>query len=226
MNSDATNKYWIECHRRIREFYPSHPIVILDDNSNTAFLDHTHILTNTIIVCSEFPGRGELLPYLYYNKYHWFDRAVILHDSAFINSYIDFSMYCDQPLWHFDSSIYHGKKRVQRIIDCMRSSRQFDDIYKQHLWSGCFGCMSLISHANVRQLNRRFGYHRLTKTILCRKDRMALERIIGVMFYELIGRSNVSILGNIMEYCQWGYSFDQFICENPNYPIIKVWTGR
>ena len=43
------------------------------------------------IINSEFPGRGELLPYIYFLKYKWFDNAVIIHDSVFFHKTIDFT---------------------------------------------------------------------------------------------------------------------------------------
>lgn len=36
------------------------------------------------VVHSEYAGRGELLPYVYYLKYRIADRVVILHDSVFL----------------------------------------------------------------------------------------------------------------------------------------------
>ena len=92
INSVLTNEYWKECYTCIRKFYPNNQIIIIDDNSNDLFVNSEHfIMTNTLIIKSEYPGRAELLPYIYYLKYKWFDKAIIMHDSIFIQQYIDFS---------------------------------------------------------------------------------------------------------------------------------------
>ena len=44
----------------------------------------------TFIIQNDFPKRGELMPYYYYLHNKLFDTAVIIHDSVFINKYIDF----------------------------------------------------------------------------------------------------------------------------------------
>ena len=66
VNSEITNKYWNHCIKCIRTFYPYRKIVIIDDNSNQDFLISFHNYENIEIINSEFPGRGELLPYYYF----------------------------------------------------------------------------------------------------------------------------------------------------------------
>ena len=79
VNSEATNKYWIHCHECIRKFYPENPILIIDDNSNYSFISE-ETFSNTRVIQSEFPKRGELLPYYYYLHNPFADSAVILHE--------------------------------------------------------------------------------------------------------------------------------------------------
>ena len=100
VNNDITNNYWIHCYNCIRKFYENDLIVIIDDNSDYNFIT-THTLKNTIIINSEYKGRGELLPYIYYLRYNFFNKAIIIHDSVFINSYIDFSIDNYKFLWEF-----------------------------------------------------------------------------------------------------------------------------
>ena len=76
VNNNKTNKYWIHSYNCIRKFYPENIILIIDDNSNYNYVT-TKNLYNTIIIRSEYPGRGEVLPYYYYIKYRLFDIAVI-----------------------------------------------------------------------------------------------------------------------------------------------------
>ena len=73
VRSKDCKDYWIECYDAIRRFYPLNKILIIDDFSNYEFIDTNKILINTLIIQSEFKGRGELLPYYYYLRFVcWF----------------------------------------------------------------------------------------------------------------------------------------------------------
>ena len=87
---ELTNKYWICCYDGIRRFYKENEFIIIDDNSNYDFITDKQLYKTTIIQ-SEYKGRGELLPYYYYLTNKLFDTAVVIHDSVFINSHIDFT---------------------------------------------------------------------------------------------------------------------------------------
>ena len=84
VNNKLTNKYWIHCYNCIRKFYKENKIIIIYDNSNYNFITNEKLYKTTIIN-SEYPKRGELLPYYYYLHNKLFDVAVIIHDSVFIN---------------------------------------------------------------------------------------------------------------------------------------------
>jgi len=85
VNSEKTNNYWNLCIQSIRRFYSpyKYKIVVIDDNSNKDFVKAETNYANVIYIQSEFLGRGELLPYYYFYKYHFFEYAVIIHDSLF-----------------------------------------------------------------------------------------------------------------------------------------------
>ena len=85
VNSEQTNQYWNTCIQCIRKFYPKEffKIVVIDDNSQQHLVKAEYDYQNVEYIQSEFPGRGELLPYYYFFKHHFFERAVILHDSIF-----------------------------------------------------------------------------------------------------------------------------------------------
>ena len=101
VNSDLSDKYWKYNYDSIRKFYPENAIMIIDDNSNSRYLT-TKVMTNTIVIQSEFHQRGELLPYLYYFQNPIADIVMILHDSMFITNYIDFSKVDGyKSLWDF-----------------------------------------------------------------------------------------------------------------------------
>lgn len=90
VNSVVSNCYWIECYERIRRFYPEYPIVIIDDHSDKNFLS-SYPVENTQVVWSEFESRGEILPYYMFSRNNWFDYGIIIHDSVFIQEYVDFT---------------------------------------------------------------------------------------------------------------------------------------
>ena len=90
VNSEKTNKYWNQSVKLIRTFYPLKQIVVIDDNSNQDFVSADFDYSNLTIIQSEYPQRGELLPYIYFLKYKWFPSAVIIHDGLFIHTRFPF----------------------------------------------------------------------------------------------------------------------------------------
>ena len=88
VNSESTNRYWNHSVKCLRTLYPLKKIIVIDDNSKKEFLNADHEYENVEYVISEFPGRGELLPYYYLYKNHYFDNAIIIHDSVFIQKRI------------------------------------------------------------------------------------------------------------------------------------------
>ena len=83
VSNNITNEYWKECYSCIKRFYPKNRILIIDDNSDYAYVTDDP-LDNTMIIRSEYTKRGEYLPYYYYLKTNFCETAVILHDSVFI----------------------------------------------------------------------------------------------------------------------------------------------
>jgi hypothetical protein len=221
VNNKLTNNYWIHCYDCIRNFYPTHKILIIDDDSNYNYITEK-TLYDTTIIRSEYKKRGELLPYIYYLKYKLFDTAVILHDSVFINKYIDFSVNKYKFLWEFDhhwDQIEDETKMIQLFND-----KELLSFYEnKKLWKGCFGGMSIITHDYLSLVNSKYNISKLLDVVLTRYNRCSFERVIACLLQ--INQNNESLLGNIHCYCKWGISF-----EEKNYynilPIIKVWTGR
>ena len=153
---EKTNKYWNECIFRIRKYYPSNEIVVIDDNSNMEFVKDVHHIDNVRIINSEFKGAGEILPYYYLHKFRFFPEAVILHDSVFFNTRIKFEVLKNvpvMPLWHFVYNENVGNSlwilRHIKNINIIRRKLQQDSVQtlgfrRQDKWSGCFGVQSYI----------------------------------------------------------------------------------
>ncbi len=214
VNNQRTDQYWNHCYDSIRKWYPENHIVIIDDNSNRVYLSNRE-LYKTIIIDSEYPGRGELLPWYYYSKNKWFESAVILHDSAFINTFIDFSVDDYKILWDFE----HHWDQPEDELPMLFGDHDLIELYNnKHLWTGCFGGMAVITHDYL--LSIKYDICQLLDVVLTRGDRHRFERVIAV----LLGGKKV-LLGNIHRYCNWGTTFeDKHLLDH--LPIAKVWTFR
>ena len=221
VNNELTNKYWIKCVNSIRQYYPENNILIIDDNSNYEYITEQPLYKTTIIN-SEYPNRGELLPYYYYLHNKLFDIAVIIHDSVFINKYIDMSVHKYKLLWEFEHD-------WDQIEDEIRMINVFNDLElkafydTKNLWKGCFGCMSIITHDYLTHINNKYDISKLLDCVLNRYNRSSFERVIGCLLQKE-GKKE-TLLGDIHNYCNWGIHFNE-IDKYENLPIIKCWTGR
>ena len=232
ITNPTTNEYWKECFRCIRRFYPNNRILIIDDNSNKQFVTND-VLNNTMIIESEFPKRGEFLPYYYYLKTRFCEKVVILHDSMFIRRNINFNgMVSDYKiLIHFgkehinDPDSFPSQLKLLRALNHANLTT-FYNKKDQGLWSGCFGAMSVITYDFLKQIDNEFHLTQLIPVITQRVDRCAFERIIGCMLqYKHI---NSSLLGHITQNCDWDIDFNKYKNRKYNFriPILKVFTGR
>lgn len=243
VNSEKTNKYWNHNVKLLRTLYPLRKIIIIDDNSDYNFVKPDFSYNNLQIIQSEFPGRGELLPYYYFLKYNFFENAVILHDSVFLHKRINFEKFNGinvLPLWHF----YSDKENIEntkRIISYLKNnflinnkiSNEFNILgMKTDKWCGCFGVQSYINLAFLQGLQKKYNITNLIHHVKCRADRSCLERIFGAIFFTESSSlfSKKSLLGDIITYEKWGYSFEQYTSDLKKGTIrrhvVKVWTGR
>jgi hypothetical protein len=225
VNNELTNKYWIHSVNSIRQYYPENEILIIDDNSNYNFITDEKLYKTTIIQ-SEYPKRGELLPYYYYLHNKLFDVAVIIHDSVFINMYIDFDVnfHVDKYmlLWEFEH--YWDQIEDETIMIHAFNDDELTKFYEnKDLWKGCFGGMSIIRHDFLKHVNSKYDISKLLDYILNRYNRCSFERVIACLLQKESKKE--TLLGNIIEYCPWGITFDEKE-HYANLPLIKCWTGR
>jgi len=235
VNSEKTNRYWNRCVKLIRSFYPYRDIVIIDDNSNAEFLKADCDYKNVTTIQSEYVGRGELLPYIYYAKYNWFDKAVIIHDSVFFHRRIEFEK-MNAPflsLWHFDKA--HNKTHLTnnlRIADALN----YSDVIKKMLnsnskWTGCFGVQTFIKRTFLIYIMNKYNIENLIHNVTCREDRCSLERIFGVIFYLELRRQKKSLFGDMTKGNKFGHTYDEYIYnlktkKSINAKVVKCFTGR
>jgi hypothetical protein len=242
VNSYKTNKYWNHSVKCLKTLYPLNKIIIIDDNSNYKFVKDEFEYTNVEIIQSEFPKRGEILPYYYLLKRKFFNNAIIIHDSVFFHKRINFDKLRGidvLPLWFF----YPDKENVENTKRIIRNLRNYQNIESkiseqniismpQDKWFGCFGVQTYINLIFLERIEEKYKITNLLNAIHCRADRCSLERIFGCIFYTEYNKiiKQKSLFGDIMKYQKWGYSYDEYMnnLKSGILPkiIIKVWTGR
>ena len=236
--SDSTSdKYWKECYNKIRKFYPTQKILIIDNGSNYQYISDIKV-TNTEIIKSEYPNAGELIGYYYFYKLKPFGKAIILHDSMFFNQKINFDS-TQSPvkfLWHFESHMDENIVLVTDFLKLLNRSEELMQTYSNGLWLGSFGSVSVISHEFVTILADKYNMFVLCDYIQDKTTRSAIERVFAVVcfneYQELLHTNNRSILGDIFDYyggkhfIMQAYTFDSYIKETRVMPLTKIWCLR
>lgn len=229
VNNTETNKYWIHCYNCIRKYYPENKILIIDDNSNYKFVTNEK-LYETHIINSEYPKRGEILPYYYYLHNKLFDSAVIIHDSVFVNKYVDLSVKKYKLLWEFEH-FWDQIDDETKMINLFNDSELKQFYEKKNLWKGCFGGMSIITHDYLTFINDKYDISKLLDSILNRYNRMSFERVIACLLQK--NGDKETLFGDIFKYV--GRIGKEKIPNKLSFkdkdkynhlPFIKIWSGR
>lgn len=250
INSSESNEYWKECIRCIRKNYQNNIIMIIDDNSSSEYITNDNVdLKNCFIIQSEYPKRGEILAYYYFYKYKLFEKAVIIHDSVFLQQ--DISQEINDVvnvkfLWHFKNPYDDDLVKEMFLISQLKhvynqeNITSLTNIYLQReKWHGCFGVMSVITHDFLNILVENYNIFNLLDFIKTRKDRCSLERIFSVLCYvnnNYFTNNSPSIFGELLEYPHLGkpfyYTYTDYLQDKNKKTyttlckIIKVWSGR
>jgi hypothetical protein len=236
VNTTNTNHYWKECINQIRRFYPDNIIMVIDDNSNYEFITNTGVeLRNCFFIESEYKGRGELLGYYYFYKYKLFDKAVIMHDSVFIQNRIDFeSIEKVKFLWHFHHNWDEWKNEKTLLCKLYNPEALLDFYDKTDKWFGCFGVMSVIDYNFLQVLVDKYNLFNLFHFIKNRMDRCNTERVFGLLctveYPELV--NDTSMFGDLMNcYIPPGITYKKYMEQKGKFDtsvieIVKVFTGR
>ena len=250
VNSNETNEYWKECIRCIRKHYQNNIIMVIDDNSSDEYVTNDNVdLRNCFIIQSEYPKRGEILSYYYFYKYKLFDKAIIIHDSVFLQQ--DISQEVNSVnnvkfLWHFKNRYDDNAGKEIYFIHQLKYNHNEDknsliNVYLQRdKWLGCFGVMSVITYDFLNVLVDKYNVFSLLNIVKNREERCSLERVFSILCYVnsnyFTNENSPSIFGEILEYPHLGKPFyytytdylndkhinkDIIICK-----IIKVWSGR
>lgn len=240
MSDNKSKNYYKISYEHIRKYYPENKIIIIDDHSDKKYIDTKleNTLYKTTVINSEYPSkRGELLPYLYFIKNKYFDTAVIVHDSSFINNNINFDVKDCKMIWEFPS---HCKLQYQDQEVLIRSLKNNNNILKTHQnfssWKGCFGGMTIITHQYLTYINNKHNLFNLIPKIKNRYNRMSFERVLACILYSNKPTTE-SLLGNILSYnppylknMPDTIEYENLIKSNLStyneLPILKLWTGR
>ena len=252
VTSERTNKLWQECIRCIRRWYPTDPILIIDDHSNPAFLstseeNKNELEKNILNISSEFePGCGEMLAYYYFYKMKIADTAIILHDSLWIQDLIPgLDAFRNDPhfrikyLLHF--AIGHHDFHQETVL--LKTLQDYEPILHQYhqfplVKYGCQGMQSIISHRFITEMQEKHRVFDLLPHILSRYHRMSMERVFAAICNfrcpELFDVSRVSVYGDFFQnyvekYEYTGYDFflaNREVILSQNRPFIKIFSGR
>jgi len=238
VRSPEHDKLWQHCVAQIRRFH-SDPIVIIDDHSTLEYLSEIDCENLTIVPSREPPGRGELLPYYYLCKERWFSKAMILHDSMFLQANITHLLSSERPfqfLWHFQQHAFDDVTEEGQLLSAMENNEQLFALHRaKSNWHGCFGTAMVIDLDFLCALEAKHKWSRVLPLLVSRGLRSGLERVMAVLCianYERL--EDVSLFGGIFSY-PWAFRLrlpeyaslteeersTRFKCA-----ILKVWSGR
>lgn len=252
VNSEHQNNYWNECYTCIRKVYPTVAVFIIDDDSNYEFikiLPSTPPINNVFFIQSEFPKRGELLPYYYMNKFKIYKTAIIIHDNVFIQNPIPDSILTNQSphplfLWNFQHELDHDVPIIKHLITKLNPehSERLLQLYDQKdKWCGCYGVMSIINTEYISSvLDKTYHFFNLLQEVDTRMHRCCLERVFGLICSDSNQSPNHVLLGDFFEFTnQYAsrlyvpYYFEQYMIDkldnNKNiqrFPMIKTHASR
>lgn len=198
VHDERTNKYWIRSYNCIRKNYPENLILIVDDGSNYKYVTNERLYKTTVIN-SEYQRRGEVLPYYYYLKNKMFDVACIIHDSVFINKYIDMTgVDTYKKLWDFKHT-WDLLDLEPTILQLYKDKELLDFYNNKNLWSGCFGGMTVITHDFLKLLDSKYNINILLAVTETKTDRMAFERVFACLL-EKVQKNEETFFGDIHAY--------------------------
>lgn len=232
---------WKENYRCIRQHFPTAPIVIIDDNSNSSLIDEAFsqaMIKTTVFASDVQPGAGEVLPYYYYYYFYNktgeslyslappFKKAVILNDGMFIVEKEPMATAINQTtdyrlLWYFDGFKDFSKGGQDIIISAMKPEVQDEMTELQahaEKWVGCFASAMIISWSYLDYLQNKYGFLDAVPLIDDRADREGLERITGMLTVGLSGKprqkAHHHVYGDIFAHKKAPkYTWDDYVAD-------------
>lgn len=243
VNSENADRVWKKCLEQVRKCYPTEPVVIIDDNSDYQYIKTDNVnFVNCTIINSEIKRAGEMLPYYYFYKYHWFDKMLFIHDSVFIEKRIEYREISKvKAVWHFDpvgsSNEESEYSAITELIPHLNHNEELTRLYGNSAeWKGDYGVMSLITYSYVKHIMEKYNIINMIQKVDSRIKRMACERIMGLIFShdDPSFVKNPSIIGNYLNtfnnQLNYSYGYEHYMEDvNKNImkaPINKLFFGR
>jgi hypothetical protein len=236
INSENTNRYWIECYKCIRKIYQDNYILIIQDNIDSSYfkVPEDLILKNVFFITSEFPKSGELLPYYYFYRVgvHFFNKAVIIHDSTFIQKDFLSNIIDDittfRILWTFSHDT-NAPVHDHALLRCIKNSEELISFYEEkNKWIGCFGVQCIITFDFVCKLQDKYNFFNLLHRVKDRNSRCSAERCFSVLCHKEDCKRE-ALFGE-MSYEYAFSSFDTYVDKiktiEDKKPLYKVLSGR
>jgi hypothetical protein len=207
--------------------------MIIDDASNYEYVSSHYNLVNCFIIQSEFPGSGELLGYYYFHKYRLFEKAIVIHDSSFLNGILPVDdIHTARFIWHFSHEWNTPSAEIE-LINILHNSDFLLNIHRDHqLWKGAFGTQSVITYDFLDTIVKKYNLFHLFQVVKRRIERCHLERIFGLICCAEDPQitTRPSIMGLIHDCEDFGtVSFERYTQYFDYYShlvIIKTWAGR
>ena len=237
---------WKECYNSIRTFFPEAPIIIIDDNSRPELIDgifEASLRNTSVYYNHEYPGAGELLPYIYLHNKMPFKKAVCLNDSMFVQEREHLAQAIQDTkevsfLWDFgpmpDPDFIHQQYEMIQALHpgCVRRIHHLFTSLSG--WSACFATASIITLDFLNTLQEKYRILNLTRICRSRPYRCSLERIFGLCCYDHRPSGIPVVFGSSLVFNRGRstlYSFEEYLEDkkngvHPNRRMVKVWNSR
>lgn len=227
-----TNLYWNECYNCIRKHYDN-KIIIICDNSRKEYIQKiNNKFINVQVIESEYPKRGEFLAYYYLYKYKFFKKAIIIHDSSFIQNKLNIDN-IDKIKFFFNFQHIKNTEYLIQFIKKLKNNYELLQILPHTTkWLNCFGLQSIINYEFLKLIYEKYNFDIFLDIIKGREQRIHMERIFGLICsYESKNINSLTLFNKeIFNYQPkaFHYRLHNYYEDNNknNLDIIKVWTGR
>lgn len=235
VNDVTQEAMWRECVSCIRKWYPTEPIVIIDDHSPVP-VDEGLLDPRTELKMSWLPpGAGEQLPYLYLRDRNRFDKAVVLHDSVFLRRAFDERVLesVDTVRFLWSTVEDEGFRYESYVADVLSRTPCTDDVRKGYAnegwrsYGGCFGAMCIVDRGFLAQV-----FARCDLSVLAtmrspepsnRFHRTCFERIFSLACYSAARANEKSLPASL--YGPMIYVVPTETCGDANRFVYEVGNG-
>jgi hypothetical protein len=188
------------------------------------------------IIHSDFPGSGEILPYYYLYHRKLGKKAVILHDSMFIQKPIPLESVNDYKfLWNFKCPIQIDdvEENFHNAVFKLEKRDELYDIFHDfNTWYGCFGASMVITLDFIYKLQENTQFLNILPDINTRKRRSMFERFIGIVCHYTLPKEleELSYMNSIFQQPnEWGTEYEEYLGIKDVFKdvmVVKVWSGR